>query len=381
MLIFSSALIISCNSSKKTFESGNYYGSVMQSVSKLRKSPKNKKSREVLSMAYPMAVDQFLNEVKRMESSVDQFKHGRIFDSYKMLNGMYDEIRRCPAALEVIPNPRDFYSQLKYHSKEAAEERYRAGQEALNMGTRPYAIEAYDHFVNADLYEPGYKDVKNKIEEALYHATLKVLVEQVPVPSFQAGLSAQFFQDQIEQYLFNYHENRFVRFYSARDQNLQEPDQILVFQFDDFVVGQVNNRERIIETSKDSVVLGQVEQEVILNDSTGQKGKKTVNVYGTVKATFTENTREVISKGLLSMRVMDARSNTVTLHEKFPGEFVWVNRWGNFNGDQRALNSEQIKVSKQRPLQPPPSQTLFVEFTKPIYQQVVGQVRNYYQRL
>ena len=49
-----------CSSSKKTFESGDYYSSVMQSISKLRKSPNNKKSREVLSQAYPMAVDFYL---------------------------------------------------------------------------------------------------------------------------------------------------------------------------------------------------------------------------------------------------------------------------------------------------------------------------------
>jgi hypothetical protein len=223
-----------CNSSKKSLQKGNYYSSVMQSVSKLRRSPNNNKSREALSMAYPMAVDQFMNQVNRMKSGQDRFKNGKIVDSYKMLNQMYDEISRCPACLEVIPNPQDFYGQLKYHTKEAAQERYNAGEEALALGSRPYAIEAYEHFIRADEFMPGYLDVKDKIEEALYFATLKVLVDQVPVPSMQAGLSAEFFQDQIEQFLFNYQDNPFIRFYSTKDQNLKEPDQILVFQFDDF---------------------------------------------------------------------------------------------------------------------------------------------------
>ena len=30
-------------------------------------------------------------------------------------------------------------------------------------------------------------------------------------------------------------DNEFIRFYSTKDQSLKEPDQILVFQFDDFV--------------------------------------------------------------------------------------------------------------------------------------------------
>jgi hypothetical protein len=421
-----------CNSSKKSFESGNYYGSVMQSVSKLRKSPNNKKSREVLSQAYPMAVDFYLDQVTRMKDGQDRFKNGKIVDTYKMLNNMHDAIRRSPAALQVIPNPQDFYNQLKYHSKEAAAERYTAGEEALAMGTRPYAIQAFEHFIQADLYQPGYLDVKNKIEEAKYFATLKVLVEQVPVPSMQAGLSAQFFQDQIEQFLFNYRSNEFIRFYSMRDENLKEPDQILVFQFDDFVVGQVNNQERIIEASKDSVILAkipkssvqtetQVEQKVVICHSPpgNPNNKKTlevgvsalqahinhgdiigpcdgdpvnsasvnvpkeeyVNVYGTVKATFRENTRQVISRGLMSMRIMDAKSNTVVLHEKFPGEFVWVNKWGSFNGDERALTREQINIANQIAMQPPPPQNLFIEFCKPIYGQMRSKVESYYNNL
>lgn len=432
-----------CGSSKKTFQSGNYYSSVMQAVSKLRKSPNNKSARETLSMAYPLAVDQYLGEINRMKNGQDRFKNGKIVDSYKALNNMHDEIRRCPGALEVIHSPQDYYGQLKYHSTQAAEERYQAGEEALAMGSRPYAMEAYDHFVQADLYEPGYRDVRNRIEESLYYATLKVLVEQVPVPTMQAGLSAQFFQDQIEQFLFNYQGNPFIRFYSTKDQNLKESDQILVLQFDDFVVGQMNNSERIIETSKDSVVLAkipkstvqaqtqtqtQVEQKVVIchcppgqpdNKQTLEVGvsalqahidhgdkigpcdgeggtlsasrmstasvqvpqEEYMNVYGTVKATFRENTREVISRGLLSMRIIDARSNTVVLHDKFPGEFIWINQYGSFNGDERALSQEQLRIANQQPLMPPPPQNLFIEFCKPIYGQVTSRVMGYYRNL
>ena len=439
ILVATISTIWSCSSSKKSFESGNYYASVMQSVNKLRKSPNNKKSRETLSQAYPMAVDFYRNQVIRMKDSQDRFKNGKIVDSYKMLNNMHDEIRRSPAALEVIPNPEDYYNQLKYHTTQAAAERYKAGEEALAMGSRPYAIEAFDHFVQADLYETGYMDVKSKIDEARYFATLKILVEQVPVPSMQAGLSAQFFQDQIEQFLFNYQDNEFIRFYSARDENLKEPDQILVLQFDDFVVGQVNNQERIIEASKDSVVIARIpkssvetqtkqEPKVAICHSPpgnpenrrtievsasalqvhidhgdkigacddGDKGvqnatasisnvsvpkEEYINVYSTVKATFTENTRQVISRGLLSMRIMDTKSNTVVLHDKFPGEFVWINRWGNFNGDERALTEEQLRIANDKPMQPPPPQNLFIEFCKPIYGQVTSKVRGYYHNL
>jgi hypothetical protein len=106
-----------------------------------------------------------------------------------------------------------------------------------------------------------------------------------------------------------------------------------------------------------------------------------INVYSTVKATFTENTRQVISRGLLSMRIVDAKSNTVVLHDKFPGEFVWINRWGSFNGDERALTEEQLQIANDKPMQPPPPQNLFIEFCKPIYGQITSRVRGYYHNL
>ena len=108
-----------CNSSKKSFESGNYYSSVMQSVSKLRKNPSHKKSIEILGQAYPMGVDFYMSQVNRMKGSQDRFKNGKIVDSYKMLNNMHDAIQKCPGALQIIPYPEDFYNQLKFHNKEA----------------------------------------------------------------------------------------------------------------------------------------------------------------------------------------------------------------------------------------------------------------------
>ncbi len=374
----------SCSSSKKSFESGNYYNSVMQSVNKLRKSPNNKKAGETLSQAYPMAVDFYMAQVNRMKSGQDRFKNGKIVDAYKMLNSMHDEIRRSPAALQIIPSPNDYYNQLKFHTQEAAAERYAAGEEALAMGSRSYAIEAYEHFIMADGYQPGYMDVQEKMAEAKYLGTLKVLVEQAPVPSMQAGISVAFFQDQIEQFLFNYQENEFIRFYSTKDENLKEPDQILSFQFDDFVVGQVNNQERIIEVSKDSVVISKIKKSALqasTREGSGETAEEYVDVYGTVKAKFRENSRQVISKGLLSMRIVDANSNTVVLHDKFPGEFVWMNQWGSFNGDERALTKEQLRIANQQPMMPPPPQDLFIEFCRPIYGQLTSKVQNYYHNL
>ncbi len=367
--IFFSVIILSCSSGKKAFENGNYYSAVMQSVDRLRKNPDHKKSVETLSEAYPLAVNYHEGIIRNVQASDAPFKYGKIYDSYQVLNRMYDEIQRCPGALNVIPNPKSYFSELTMFRERAAEERYEAGMQALNFGTRESAKEAYGHFAQAKSYLATYRDVDMKMEESKWAATLKVKVDQVPVPTFQYQFSVQFFQDQLNEYLFHYGENEFVRFFGLDDENINEPDQVLIVQFDDFVVGQTNNYQYAKEITKDSVVVGKVQLE----------NGKSADVYGTVKATVTEFKREVISKGLVSMRVLDANSNQIILHEKFPGQFTWTSLWGNFNGDERALNPDQLAICRNKPMDPPPPQDMFVEFTRPIYGQITSKIRNYYR--
>ncbi len=367
---FFTVIIFSCSSGKKSYEKGNYYSAVIQSVDRLRKNPDHKKSMETLSEAYPLAINYYEGIVRNVQQSNDRFKNGKVYDAYSALNHMYDEINRSPGALSVIPNPRSYFSELTLYRERAAEERYNAGMQALNLGSRESAKEAYFHFQEAKKYLATYKDVDIKIDEAHWAATLKVLVDQVPVPTWQYQLSVQFFQEQLNEYLFHYNGNEFVRFFGVNDENIKDPDQILIVQFDDFVVGQTNNFQYTREVTKDSVVVGQVKLE----------NGESANVYGTVKATISEFKRELISKGLVSMRVLDARSNQIIVHDKFPGQFTWTSIWGNFNGDERALDKADLAICANKPADPPPPQDLFVEFTRPIYSQITSKVNGYYQR-
>jgi len=370
-LIYIIGYLLSCTSSKQSYKQGNYYQSVIQAVEKLRKNPSHKKSREILAQSYPLAVEYLSDQIRRYKNSDEPMKNSHIVDSYIQLNRMYDEIKRSPGALQVISSPQDYYGEMAKHKRQAATEQYIAGETLLRSGNREDAKRAFRYYIQADTYLPGYMDVKDKILEAQYVATLKVRVEQLHPPTVQYELSIRFFQDQVEQLFFNYKQNPFVRFYAANDSSLENPDQILILQFDGFNVGQTNNYQKINELRKDSVVVGKVKME----------SGKTVNVYGTAKAKFVENKREVISEGLLSMKIIDAYSNTIVMHEKFPGRFVWATRWGSFNGDERALNKEQLEITNMRPVMPPPPQNLFIEFCKPIYSQLEGKIYYYYRNI
>ncbi|MBR9997431.1 MAG: hypothetical protein KFF73_00605 [Cyclobacteriaceae bacterium] len=370
LFIFSFLVIFfSCTSGKKAYETGNYDQSTIQAIERLRKNPDNKKSREVLAESYPLAVRYHMDRINNLRNSNDPFKNGKMIDEYERMNYLYEQVMRSPGAISVIPDPQKYYSEISMLSQLAAEEQYQAGMEALNTGMREGAKQAYQYFLQTDIFSPGYKDVREKMNESLNLATLKVKVEQIPVPTANYKISLDFFQDQVDQFLFHYSDNEFVRFFSPQDTWLEHPDQVMVLMIDEFMVGNTNNFQNSREIVRDSVVVGKIK----MDDGIEKE------VLGTVKASFTEYRREIVSNGLLSMRIMDGNTNRVIMHEKFPGEFVWVSSWASFNGDERALDEEQLRLSKSRPFDPPPPQELFIEFTKPIYGQLTSTIHRYYR--
>jgi hypothetical protein len=104
-----------------------------------------------------------------------------------------------------------------------------------------------------------------------------------------------------------------------------------------------------------------------------------VPVYNTVTAKLITVRKEVVSEGLLSMIVVDAKSNAVLTHRKFPGRYEWFTTWGRFNGDERTLTSQQLEMCKRREIQPPDPQAMFLAFAGPIYDQLTPAIRSFYQ--
>lgn len=369
--IFSVLVIFGCSSGKKAYERGNYYEAVMKSVNRLRQNPSHTKSAEALQGAYPMAVEFFESQAKNEIASNSPYKYKNAISYYNSINQLYEAIKQCPGCLKVVKSPVNFYSEIGPLKERAAEESYNAGISSLMKGTRVDAKTAYFNFVDVQNFAPGYRDVLDYITKAKDEATLKVVVEQIPVPA-RYNLSGGFFQDKVEEFLHNnYPDQGFVKFYTPQEAErirLARTDQILRIQFDDFSVGNSVLREKEEEVSKDSVKISDVKIE-----------GKTVAVYGTVKAKYTTFTKEVSSSGLLSMVIVDAKTNGILSHQKFDGKYVWVSRWARFNGDERALSDAQISLTRQKETSPPVAQDMFLEFTRPIYDRLVPALRSFYQ--
>ncbi len=188
-------IVLACSSGKKAYERGDYYGAVMKSVNRLKSNPDHSKSMETLKSAYPLAVDYYKTQANNEIASNSPYKWKNAIQSYTTINQLYEAIRQCPGCMKAVKDPVNYYNEIGPLKEKAAEESYNAGIASLMKGDRNEAKKAYFNFADAQAFVPGYKDAVEYLEKAKDVATLKVIVEQIPVPA-RYNLSGGFFPGQ-----------------------------------------------------------------------------------------------------------------------------------------------------------------------------------------
>lgn len=371
LLCFVIIFVSSCSSGYNAYKHGDYYKACLESIDRLRSNPNSKKPQEVLISAYPLAQKTALHEVDnaKLANGTDQFDV--LVYQYSRLNELAKAIYACPKAFQLIPQPTEYIAELSNAKQMAAEQAYAMGVIAMAANTVEQARLGYQYFLKANDYVYGYKDVTHKIEEARYEATLRIIVQR-PNTSNRYQYSADFFYNNLLAEMVQNAKNRFIRFYSpeeASNENMRNPHQYIVLNFEDFTIGNVRETTNSTDLKRDSVIVGTVKVD-----------GKNYNSYNTVKARLTTNRQEISSNGVLSLRIVDAQISRELQLKNFSGHYVWATNWATFQGDDRALTTEQKKMCEQRAQTPPSQQDLFVEFTKPIYTQAASYVRSYYSR-
>lgn len=363
-------IMTSCSTGRSAYKRGDYFKACIESIDRLRSNPKSKKSQSVLLKSYPMALKTAERDIDNALLTNGPEKYDVLVYQYERINQLANNIYHCPKANELIPQPKEYISEIAAAKELAAEEAYNSGIKAYNMNNIEQARVAYQYFLKANQYVSGYKDVLKKIEEARYQGTLRVIVER-PRTRDNYQYSADFFYNNLISEMSQSTKNQFVRFYTpdeAIEENMRNPHQYIELNFEDFTVGNIRETVKSIDLQKDSVVVGKV-----------QVNGKSYNAYNTVKAQLNTFRREISSGGVLNLLIIDAESNRILQQQKFSGEYVWSTSWSTFKGDDRALTREQKKMCNQQAQIPPQHQDMFIEFTKPIYSQTISYIRSVYK--
>lgn len=363
-------LYTACSSGYKAYKKGDYFKATVDAVDKLKSSPSNEKASFVLSKTYPMALQTAKREINNAKLSNQPGNYEQIVEKYEQLNFLASTIYGCPAALEIIKQPEEFITELSDAKNTAAAQTYEMGLKNLETGTLQSARIAYNQFLRTNNYVYGFSNVLKLIEEARFQGTMRIVVEK-PQTSMRYQYSADFFSSNLIAEITRTLEKRMIQFYNydnyAASFN-EKPHQYLVLNFEDFSIGNIFDSQQTIDLKKDSVHVGYA----------NINGKK-VDVYNTVTARLTTFRREIKSGGILSVKIFD-QQNRMIEQRNFSGEYVWYTSWAKFNGDERALTSQQKRLCELQPVMAPSQQYLFTEFTKPIYSQAVNYIKQFYYK-
>lgn len=372
LLVLSTIYTASCSTGMKAYQRGDYYRSCTAAIERLRSDPHNAKARAALSSAYPMVTadaerkaDQaaVARDVRRLESNISL---------YEQMGRLQEEILHCPAALEVVPDPKSYATELRETRDLVGALYYDQGLAALSAGTIESARTAVAYLKKTVRYSPGYLDSAERLAEAVYAATLRVIVTR-PVTSTHYWLDADFFYVQLMQQITERTYRNLVRFYSPEEaaaEGMTAPHQVIALDFADFTIGNTRSVSDTKDCTREDVVIGTTKVNGVNQE-----------VRGTVKARFTYNRLEVISLGMLRMTVTDPAARRVVDRRNFQNKSVWASEWASFTGDERALTDEQRSLLGRKPLPVPPPQELFRAFASPIYGQAADFIGTVYSRI
>jgi hypothetical protein len=362
-------IIYSCSSGKKALQKGDYFSAQSKAVERLKSSPDNKNATKVLREGYPLTLEWTQEELDQVLSLNDPFKWERAINLMEQTNRLSDQIRSTPAARRIISDPKNYTSELNMAYEKAADARYNAGLTELDTNTRESARRAYDHFNTANHFIADYKNVRELMETAKEKATLKVILDAIPVPSQRYQLSSEFFYDQVFEYLNNqFSAKSFVNFYSpfqAEKEGLNNPDFVVDLEFFDFSIGNLTRSEK---------------EETLENRIQIESRDTTKIQYKTYVAKLKTFTDQVVSGGTLRVQIIETSTDKLFSDELIPGSFTWINQYAMFVGDAEALNNNQLELTRRKVLPLPPQQDLFIEFTRPIYDQLIQKLNRFFRQ-
>ncbi len=128
VILLVSTCILSCKSTRKLYEEGQYDRALYSALDDVRKNPNNATSAQIIPNAYGEAV-------AKLETNIAAAKNGStrnaqkldiIYQNYASLQKMYNAIVATPAANGLV-NAKNYSSELSQAAENAAEFRYDRG--------------------------------------------------------------------------------------------------------------------------------------------------------------------------------------------------------------------------------------------------------------
>jgi len=332
---------VSCTSSQKMLERGQYDRAIEKASEKLQKKPGDSEELAVLQEAYELA-NMFDNErIEYLELEGNDENWIEIFELYEQLNRRQNRIRRLPSQVRsqfTFVN----YDQALIDSKSAAADvSYSRGLEYMERGDKDSYRLAWTEFIrSAELY-PGYRDVELKIEEAQALGLNNVLF----VAENNSGLMIpENFTNELSKIVLRDLNTRWLNFDTFENENITY-DHLLVLNVTDIVFSPESVERQIIRESKeiqDGTRYDLDDDGNVKKDSLGNDIR--IPNFVEVNAEITEVIQQKSAYVSGSLDIYDLDSDQLISTENMSVEWVFENRYGTLSGDERALSEESEEL-------------------------------------
>ena len=361
VFIILTLFIISCTSSQKMLDRGQYDRAIERSAEKLQKKPGNSKELEVLKEAFELANMFDRERIEFLELEGLEESWIEIFELYEQLNHRQNRIRRLPTR---VRNQFTYtnYDQAIIDSKSAAAEvSYRRGIEFMNRGDKAGYRMAWEEFNRTANLLPGYEDVDRKIIETRQLGLNNALFlaennSNVIVPDyFQTELSKISLKDLNTRWLnFDTYENDHTQY-----------DYLLVLNIGEISFSPESVERRIIRDSKEIQDGTRYEYDGngnVKKDSLGNDIR--VPNFKTVSAEVSEVLQQKSAFIGGSLDIYELETDQLIRTENLAVEWVFENRFGTLSGDRRALSDQNAAIVGGRELPFPTNEQMVLDSTE-----------------
>lgn len=368
--ILSLFVLVSCKTSKPYLERSDSDNTLFDAVKALKKRSSDTAAINALPVLYSRAQQRHIRKIGSYSESKELNRWDKIIDEYNILQEMHNVIIDVDGAYTAV-TPVNYQQTIYDLRQQAAEEYYTEAGDYLNKAGRDNAKQAYDYYKTADKWVSGYKDSKEKMNEAYQSAIVNVQVNPVQDNSYffnsnwgntGYNYSNEYFQQNLVRDLGGKNSSRYpARFYTeweARRDNVQ-PDWVVDLTLRNMNLPRPHSYQYTRRASK------QIESG---RDTSGKP------VYQTVYANVQITRQSFTARADMEIIITDVATNKTITRNTYREDYNWQEEYATYSGDSRALDGNDWNLINNNRFNEPRKEDVLNELYRKIYPQVKNRI-------
>ncbi|KFF16062.1 hypothetical protein [Flavobacterium hydatis] len=349
-------LVLSCGvkTTQSLLSDGDYDGAINRAVEGLRNKKDSKGKQDyvyLLEEAFAKAKERDLRNLDMMAKEANPANIERVYNTYIQLNNRQEKIRPL-LPLQLMKQgknayfPFDNYSEQIVSSKNALSKYlYENASTLLKSKNKLDFRKAYDDFAYLESINPGYKNTKKLMDEALFKGT--DFVDVYAKNETNMVIPRQLQNDLLDFSTYGLND-KWTVYHNARQKNVVY-DYSLVLNFREIFISpeQIKEKEFIKERQvKDGVRTLLDGRGRPVKDSLGREIK--VDNFRTLRANIYEFRQFKSCQVTAKVDYIDLKGNQLIQSFPITSEFIFDYTYATYKGDRNACEDSYISYFNKR---------------------------------